>query len=39
MYEKEGLIPPIYQSANTPGGDEHNKNLYNEYKKRVKCLY
>ena len=39
LYEKEGLVPPIYQSANTPGGDEHNKEIYNQYKNRVKCLY
>lgn len=39
LYEKEGLVPPIYQSANTPGGDEHNKELYNKYKNRVKSLY
>ncbi len=39
LYEKEGLTPPIYQSANTPGGDEHNKMLYNKYKSRVKSLY
>ena len=39
LYEKEGLIPPIYQSANTPGGDEHNKDLYEKFKSRVKSLY
>ena len=39
MYEKEGLVPPIYQSANTPGGDEHNKEIYNKFKNRVKSLY
>ena len=39
LYEEEGLIPPIYQSANTPGGDEHNKFLYDKYKNRVKSLY
>lgn len=39
LYEKQGLVPPIYQSANTPGGDEHNKELYNKYKKRIKSLY
>ena len=38
-YEQDGLVPPIYQSANTPGGDEHNKNLYNKFKNRVKSLY
>ncbi len=39
LYEQEGLIPPIYQSANTPGGDEHNKVLYDKFKNRVKSLY
>ena len=39
LYDKEGLIPPIYQSANTPGGDEHNKFLYEKFKSRVKSLY
>lgn len=39
LYKGNNLIPPIYQSANTPGGDEHNKKLYNEYKDRIKCLY
>ncbi len=38
-YDKEGLVPPIYQSANTPGGDEHNKYLYDKFKSRVKPLY
>lgn len=39
LYEKDGLVPPIYQSANTPGGDEHNKFLYDKFKNRIKCLY
>lgn len=38
-YDQEGLVPPIYQSANTPGGDEHNKYLYEKFKNRVKSLY
>ena len=38
-YDQEGLVPPIYQSANTPGGDEHNKILYDKFKARVKSLY
>ena len=38
-YDKKGLVPPIYQSANTPGGDEHNKYLYDKFKSRVKPLY
>lgn len=39
LYKKEGLVPPIYKSANTPGGDEHNKELYDKYKNRIKSLY
>ncbi len=39
LYEKERIVPPIYQSANTPGGDEHNQKLYNKFKNRVKSLY
>ena len=38
-FEKEGLVPPIYHSANTVGGDEHNKVLYDKYKNRIKSLY
>lgn len=39
MYEKDGLVPPIYQSANTPGGDEHNKMIYDKFKNRIRSLY
>lgn len=39
LYKKEDLIPPIYLSANNPGGDSHNKTVYNKYKKRIKSLY
>lgn len=39
LYENEGIVPPIYQSANTPGGDEHNQKLYYKFKNRVKSLY
>ena len=39
LYEENGLIPSIYHSANNPGGDEHNRKLYNEFKNRVKSLY
>ena len=38
-YAKDGLTPPIYMSANVSGGDEHNKALYEKYKKRIKALY
>lgn len=39
IYEKNNLVPPVYQSANTVGGDQHNKKLYDKYKNRVKSLY
>lgn len=39
LYEEKSLIPPIYISANTPGGDEHNKELYEKFKNRIKSLY
>jgi len=39
LFELSNLTPPIYQSANTPGGDEHNKELMKKYKERIKCLY
>lgn len=38
LYEKDGLVPAIYQSANTVGGDEHNQELIKEYQKRIKSL-
>ncbi|MDD5559814.1 SIS domain-containing protein [Candidatus Methylomirabilis sp.] len=34
----KGLIPPIYLSANLPGGDEHNRQLEAKYKGRIKLL-
>lgn len=39
LYKENNLVPPIYQSANTLGGDEHNKILYETYKSRIKSLY
>lgn len=39
LYEKKGITPPIYKSANTLGGDSHNKKLYEQYKKRIHSLY
>lgn len=39
LYEEDGLVPPIYISANTKGGDEHNQELYNKFKNRIRCLY
>ena len=31
LYDENHIIAPIYQSANTVGGDEHNKALYKKY--------
>ncbi|MFI9559724.1 sugar isomerase domain-containing protein [Nonomuraea endophytica] len=31
-----GLTPPIFRSANTPGGDEHNATLLRKYGPRVR---
>lgn len=39
LYEAEGLVPPIYISANTVGGDEHNQELINKFKGKIRCLY
>ena len=35
---KRGLEPPIFRSANLPGGDEYNARLLKKYKPRVKDL-
>ncbi len=34
----EGLNPPIYLSANVPGGDEHNRRLEEQYRGRIRLL-
>lgn len=39
LYNKNNKIPPIYKSANTTGGDEHNKKLFKQFQKRIKSLY
>lgn len=38
-YKEKGITPPIYQSANTPGGDTHNQTLYTTYQTRIRSLY
>jgi uncharacterized phosphosugar-binding protein len=35
---RRGLEPPIFRSANLPGGDEYNAKLVKRYKPRVKDL-
>lgn len=39
QYDEMGLTPPIYQSANTEGGDEHNQKLYEAYQRKIRSLY
>ena len=34
----EGIIPPVWSSANAPGGDEINAAYLKKYLPRVKCL-
>lgn len=36
---KAGLEPPIFKSANLPGGDEYNAKLLEKYKGRIRSLY
>jgi uncharacterized phosphosugar-binding protein len=38
MFAKAGSKPPVFQSANTPGGVERNKALEEMYRKRVPLL-
>ncbi|MEE8283087.1 MAG: SIS domain-containing protein [candidate division NC10 bacterium] len=37
-YLAEGLIPPVYLSANLPEGDEHNRRLEEKYRRRITLL-
>ena len=39
LYDENHIIAPIYQSANTIGGDEHNEVLYKKYRNRIRNLY
>jgi uncharacterized phosphosugar-binding protein len=38
MYLAKGIKPPVYLSANVPGGDEHNRALEAKYQGRLKLL-
>lgn len=38
LFVKKGLVPPVYLSANLPGGDEHNRRLETKYKGRIQLL-
>lgn len=35
---EKGIVPPVWNSANAPGGDEKNAALLKKYKSRVKSL-
>ncbi len=35
---ERGIVPPVWSSANTPGGDEINAAYLKKYFSRVKCL-
>ncbi len=35
---KRGLVPPVWRSANAPGGDEFNANYLKKYKPLIKSL-
>jgi uncharacterized phosphosugar-binding protein len=38
LFLAQGLTPPIYLSANVPGGDEHNRELEAKYRGRIRGL-
>lgn len=38
LFLAEGLAPPVYLSANLPGGDEHNRALEAKYRGRIRGL-
>lgn len=38
LFLAKGLTPPVYMSANVPGGDEHNKALEAKYRGRIRGL-
>ncbi len=38
IFSQNKLEAPVYQSANTPGGDERNKALENKFKSRIRFL-
>ncbi len=35
---RRGITPPVWRSANAPGGDEFNASSLKKYRPRVKCL-
>lgn len=35
IMQEDGIIPPIFMSANIDGGDEHNEKIFSEYKDNI----
>jgi uncharacterized phosphosugar-binding protein len=35
---RRGIEPPVWKSANSPGGDERNKRYIEEYRGKIRCL-
>ena len=35
---ERGIVPPVWNSANAPGGDEKNAAYLKKYRPLVKCL-
>ena len=33
-----GVVPPVFMSANLPGGDEHNARIFEEYRDNIKYM-
>jgi uncharacterized phosphosugar-binding protein len=38
MFGESGEVPPIYQSANVPGGEDRNRQFEEKYRSRIKYL-
>ena len=38
LYIADGKIPPVYKSANLPGGDEYNNKIMDQYKDLIRAL-
>jgi len=38
LYIKDDKVPPLFLSANLPGGDEYNNKMVEDYKDRIKAL-
>lgn len=35
---KEGLLPPVFMSANVDGGDDHNQKMLRQYKDQIRYM-